>query len=127
MPIKTTPFDAAEYLTTPEAIAAYLNDAIASGNADELIAALGTVARVKGMSVIARDTGLGRESLYKALSGSSKPEFATVSRVLQSLGVQLAVTPTRRTGRSLRAKPSKRDKTFSSAKEAAAYLRRRFG
>ena len=100
MPIKTTPFDAAEYLTTPEAIAAYLNDAIASGNADELIAALGTVARVKGMSVIARDTGLGRESLYKALSGSSKPEFATINRVMASLGLRMTVTPARRAPRS---------------------------
>lgn len=96
MPLKTTPFDAAEYLTSPEAIAAYLNDAITNGNADELIAALGTVARAKGMSVIARDTGLGRESLYKALSGSANPAFATVNRVIKSLGLQMAVTPARR-------------------------------
>ena len=100
MTLKTTPFDAAEYLTTPEAIAAYLNDAIASGNADELIAALGTVARVKGMSAIARDTGLGRESLYKALSRSSNPAFATVSRVIASLGLRMAVEPVRRVPRT---------------------------
>lgn len=99
MTLKTTPFDAAEYLTSPEAIAAYLNDAIANGDADELIAALGTVARVKGMSVIARSTGLGRESLYKALSGSANPAFATVSRVIESLGLQMAVTPARRSVR----------------------------
>lgn len=96
MTLKTTPFDAAEYLTSPEAIAAYLNDAIANGDADELIAALGTVARVKGMSEIARSTGLGRESLYKALSGSSKPEFATINRVIASLGLRMAVEPARR-------------------------------
>jgi len=100
MPAKTTPFDAAEYLTTPEAIAAYLNDAIASGDADELVAALGTVARVKGMSVIARDTGLGRESLYKALSKSSNPAFATISRVITSLGLRMAVEPARRVPRT---------------------------
>ena len=96
MALRTTPFDAAEHLTSPEAIAAYLNDAIASGEADELIAALGTVARVKGMTVIARDTGLGRESLYKALSGSSNPAFATVNRVIASLGLRMAVEPARR-------------------------------
>jgi probable addiction module antidote protein len=100
MTLKTTPFDAAEYLTSPEAIATYLNDAIASGDADELIAALGTVARVKGMSVIARDTGLGRESLYKALSRSSNPAFATVNRVIASLGLRMAVEPARRTSRT---------------------------
>lgn len=95
MALKTTPFDAAEYLTSPEAIAAYLNDAIENGDADELIAALGTVARAKGMSVIARDTGLGRESLYKALGGSSKPEFATINRVIAALGLRMAVEPAR--------------------------------
>jgi len=100
MTLKTTPFDAAEHLTTPEAVAAYLNDAIASGDADELIAALGTVARVKGMSVIARDTGLGRESLYKALSRSSNPAFATISRVIASLGLRIAVEPARRSPRT---------------------------
>lgn len=93
MALKTTPFDAAEYLTSPEAIAAYLNDAIENGDADELIAALGTVARAKGMSAIARDTGLGRESLYKALGGSSKPEFATINRVIAALGLRIAVEP----------------------------------
>ena len=96
MALKTTPFDAAEYLTSPEAIAACLNDAIASGDADELVAALGTVARAKGMTVIARDTGLGRESLYKALGGSSSPAFATINRVIASLGLRMAVEPTGR-------------------------------
>jgi probable addiction module antidote protein len=110
MALKTTPFDAAEYLTTPEAIAAYLNDAISSGEAEDLIAALGTVARVKGMSVIARDTGLGRESLYKALSGSSSPAFATISRVIASLGLRMAVTPAKRPPR-----PQARRKATSRA------------
>lgn len=100
MALKTTPFDAAEYLTSPEAIAAYLNDAIASGNAEEFIAAIGTVARVKGVAVIARSTGLGRESLYKALSGSSNPAFTTVSRVIASLGLRMAVTPARTSPRA---------------------------
>jgi probable addiction module antidote protein len=97
---KTTPFDAAEYLTSPGAIAAYLNDAIEHGDAEELIAALGTVARAKGMSSIARDTGLGRESLYKALGGSSKPEFATINRVIAALGLRMAVEPVSRARRT---------------------------
>jgi len=95
MALKTTPFDAAEYLTSPEAIAAYLNDAIENGDADEFIAALGTVARAKGMSAIARDTGLGRESLYKALSGSSNPAFATINRVIAALGLRMTVEAAR--------------------------------
>jgi probable addiction module antidote protein len=94
MPIKTTQFDTAEYLDSPEAIAAYLNDAIASGSDAEFIAALGTVARARGMSRIARETKLGRESLYKALGGTANPSFATVDKVLHSLGVQVMVTPT---------------------------------
>jgi len=110
MTLKTAPFDAAEYLTTPEAIAAYLNDAIANGDADELVAALGSVARVKGMSVIARDTGLGRESLYKALNRSSNPAFATINRVIASLGLRMAVEPARRASR-----PQARRRTGSRA------------
>lgn len=93
--LNTTSFDAAEYLTSPEAIAAYLDDAIENGDADELIAALGTVARAKGMSAIARGTGLGRESLNKALSGSSNPAFATINRVITALGLRMAVEPAR--------------------------------
>jgi probable addiction module antidote protein len=108
MALKTTPFDAAEHLTSPEAIAAYLNDAIASGGPDELVAALGTVARVKGMTVIAQSTGLGRESLYKALSKSSNPAFATINRVIASLGLRMGVGPVRRPVRmrSRRASPA---------------------
>ena len=115
MPLKTTPFDAAEYLTSPEAIAAYLNDAIENGDADELIAALGTVARAKGMSAIARDTGLGRESLYKALSGSVDPAFATISRVVSALGLRMAVEPA---GRPRRAPPRRK-----AGARAAAHAR----
>ena len=109
MALKTAPFDAAEYLTSPAAIAAYLNDAIASGDADELVAALGTVARAKGMSVIARDTGLGRESLYKALGRSSNPAFATISRVIASLGLRMAVEPARVPQRQARRKVATRN------------------
>lgn len=93
MSLKTTKFDAADYLTDTQSIAAYLNDALENGSPEELVAALGTVARAKGMSQIARDAGLGRESLYKALSGNSNPEFATISKVMASLGLKVSVLP----------------------------------
>jgi probable addiction module antidote protein len=102
MAIKTNRFNAAKYLRKPQAIAAYLNDAIASGKDEEFIAALGTVARARGMSRIARETKLGRESLYKALSGTAKPSFATVDKVLHSLGMRVMVTPA--AGRAARTK-----------------------
>jgi probable addiction module antidote protein len=95
MSLKTTKFDAADYLTDIQSIAAYLNDALQNGSPEELVTALGTVARAKGMSQIARDAGLGRESLYKALSGTTSPEFATVSKVIASLGLRVAVVPER--------------------------------
>ncbi len=95
MSLKTTKFDAADYLADIKSIAAYLNDALENGTPEELVIALGTVARAKGMSQIARDTGLGRESLYKALNGTSSPEFATVSKVITSLGLKVAVVPDR--------------------------------
>ena len=108
MTLKTTKFDAADYLDSPEAIAAYLNDAMDSGDTAELIAALGTVARAKGMSQVARDAGLGRESLYKALGGSAKPEFATVSKVMASLGLKVTVLPVKPLRRRSATKPTTR-------------------
>jgi probable addiction module antidote protein len=86
---KTRPFDAAEYLDSPEAIAVYLSEAFETSDASYITEALGTVARARGMSAIAEDTGLSRENLYKALSSEGRPEFGTVMKVLSSLGVQL--------------------------------------
>ena len=91
--VKTSKFDAADYLKTPEAIAAYLTEALASDNAAYICAALDTIARAKGMTSVARETGLSRESLYKSLSGSSKPEFETVRKVINSFGVRLVAEP----------------------------------
>lgn len=108
MSLKTTKFDAADYLTDIKSVAAYLNDALENGSPEELITALGTVARAKGMSQIARDAGLGRESLYKALNGTSRPEFATVSKVITSLGLKVAVVPDRAAKRKSAAKRSRR-------------------
>jgi probable addiction module antidote protein len=86
---KTRPYDAAEYLETPEDMAAYLEAALEDGDPAVVTHALGTIARARGMSQIARDTGLGRESLYKALSPGGNPEFVTVLKVVRALGLKL--------------------------------------
>ena len=86
---KTSAWDAAEHLNSEEDIAAYLSAALDEGDAALFAAALGDVARAKGMSELAQATGLGRESLYKALSAEGNPEFATVLKVLKSLGLKL--------------------------------------
>lgn len=85
----TRPWDAAEHLDTEEDMAAYLEAALEEGDASLVAAALGDIARAKGMTWIAKETGLGRESLYKALSPEGNPEFATVLKVVRSLGLRL--------------------------------------
>lgn len=86
-------FDAANYLDSEEAITAYLN-AILEENDDALLAeALGDIAKAKGMTQIARDAGIGRESLYKALRSGASPRFDTINRVLGALGVKLVAMP----------------------------------
>ena len=90
---KTRPYDAAEYLETAEDMAAYLEAALEDGEPSLIVKALGTIARARGMSQIARDTGLGRESLYKALSPEGNPEFATVMKVVRALGLKLRAEP----------------------------------
>ncbi len=89
----TTSWDPADHLQTEEDRAAYLEAALEEGDAALVYAALGDIARAKGMSEVARDAGLGRESLYKALSPSGNPEFATILKVLAALGLQLHVAP----------------------------------
>jgi probable addiction module antidote protein len=91
MTLKTTPWDAADYLTDSDSIAAYLDAALEDGDPALIKAALGDIARAKGMSEIAEATGLSRTSLYKALSPDGNPEFTTVVKVLQSLGLRIAV------------------------------------
>ena len=86
---KTRPRDAAEDLQTGEDMAAYLEAALEQGDAALIAAALGDIARAKGMTDIAREAGLGRESLYKALSPEGNPEFATVLKVIRALGLKL--------------------------------------
>lgn len=89
---RTTTWDPAKYLDSDEAAAAYLDAALKEDDPALLAAALGDVARAKGMTQIARETGLGRESLYKALSSDGNPEFGTVQKVVRSLGLKLHVT-----------------------------------
>lgn len=87
----TTRYDVAEHLRTPEEMAAYLEACFeeAGDDAAFIAKALGEIARAKGMTQIARDTGLSRESLYKALSGDRTPGFDTILKVIQALGLKL--------------------------------------
>jgi probable addiction module antidote protein len=89
MTIETRPFDPAAYLDSPEAMLAYLEGAFAEGDASEIADALGVVARARGMSQLAEDTGLTRQALYKALSSDGNPEFATIMKVVRALGLRL--------------------------------------
>ncbi len=93
MSIETTPFDAAKYLDTPESQAELITDALESGDAKYLTQALGVVARAKGMSKIAKTTGITREGLYKALSAEGDPRLTTFLGVIKSLGLRLSVKP----------------------------------
>jgi probable addiction module antidote protein len=89
---KTHAWDVVEYLETEEDMAAYLEAALEEDDAALFAAALGDIARAKGMTLIAREAGLGRESLYKALSTEGNPEFGTVLKVVRSLGLRLHAT-----------------------------------
>ena len=93
MTIETRPFDPAAYLDSPEAMLAYLEGAFADGDAGEISDALGVVARARGMSRVAEETGLTRQALYKALSSDGNPEFATVLKVVRALGLRLHLEP----------------------------------
>ena len=93
MTTETRPFDPAAYLDSPEAMLAYLDGAFADGDAGEIADALGVVARARGMSHIAEETGLTRQALYKALSSDGNPEFATVLKVIRALGFRLHAAP----------------------------------
>lgn len=94
-PLKTTPFDASEYIEDDDAARDFLLDAMESGDARVIAGAIGDVARAKGMSQLARETGMSRESLYRALSEDGNPQLATVLKVLEALGLKLTVEPKR--------------------------------
>lgn len=91
MAIETKPWDAAEVLETPADIAAYLDAYLEDGTAEELLRALNTIARSRGMTALARETGISREALYRAFSDKGNPTLDTLMRVMKALGVRLAV------------------------------------
>ena len=87
------PFDIAEYLDSEEAMAEYLSQVLEDGDNEEFLRAIGHIAKAKGMAQIAKDTGLGRESLYKAFRPNAKPRFDTVMKVIDALKIKLKATP----------------------------------
>jgi probable addiction module antidote protein len=89
--METRPFDIAEYLDSREMVAAYLEECLQDDDPRVFLVALGDVARARGMTDIARLTGLGRQSLYKAFNGQAEPRFDTVLKVLRALDIKLAV------------------------------------
>ncbi|SAL37031.1 transcriptional regulator [Caballeronia sordidicola] len=91
MPTKTIPYDVAEHLRTEEEMLLYIEAAFeeAGDDASFIAKALGDVARARGMTQVARDAGLSRESLYKALSGDRSPDFSTLLKVMRALGIRL--------------------------------------
>jgi probable addiction module antidote protein len=84
-------FDASEYIETDEGARAFLEDAMETNDAAFIASAIGEVARAKGMSAIAKETGMSRESLYRALSGDGNPQLSTVLKVLEAMGLKLSV------------------------------------
>jgi probable addiction module antidote protein len=94
---RTTRWDPARHMRTEAEKAAYLEAALEDGDPGVVAAALGDIARTKGMSEIAREAGLGRESLYKALSETGNPELSTVLRVVRALGLKLCAAPAKTT------------------------------
>ena len=93
MKVKTNAFDPAKHLDDKQAIADYLTDMLEEGSAGMLAAALGDIARARGMAQIAQDAGMGREALYKALRADAQPRFETIARVCKALGVKLIAQP----------------------------------
>lgn len=92
-PPKLVAFDAARYLDDDEAVAEYMTAILETNDPNLLLLALSDVARAKGMAQVAKDAGLGRESLYKALSPGAKPRFETVMKVARALGVKFTAQP----------------------------------
>ena len=91
--VKTAAFDAADYLNDEETIAAYLTAALEDPNPDVFLAAVRDVAQARGMAQLAKDAGVGRESLYKALTPGAKPRYDTMLKLLHALGVKISATP----------------------------------
>ncbi|MGL5117245.1 MAG: addiction module antidote protein [Beijerinckiaceae bacterium] len=99
-PLGLAPFDPAEFLTTPDRVAYFLEAVFEDGDGDEIKQALGVVARAKGMTKIAKETGLTREALYKALQADGDPKFSTLLAVMRALGLRLVAKPAKVKARS---------------------------
>ena len=93
MALETHPYDTAEFLDTEEGIAVYLAEVFATGDPAFIADGLGIVARARGMTQFAKDAGLSRENLYRALSPKGNPELATLVQVLATMGLRLTVAP----------------------------------
>lgn len=93
MTLETRPFDPAAYLDSEETIAAYMTEALDSNDPGFIADALGVIARARGMTQVAREAGLSRESLYRTLGPEGNPELSTLLRVLSALGLRLAIRP----------------------------------
>jgi len=93
MALKTTPFVLAEYLDSEEMIQEYFAQVLENGDSDEIVDALGHIARARGMADLAAKTGLGRESLYKTFAAGSMPRFDTIWRVMRALGLRITTQP----------------------------------
>ncbi|MFW6227178.1 MAG: addiction module antidote protein [Bacteroidota bacterium] len=91
--MKTSKFDIADYLDSNEMIIEYLNTVLEEGDNEDVVAAIGHVAKAIGMTKIAEETGLSRPSLYKALSEGSKPQFVTIMKILKAIGGQIQINP----------------------------------
>lgn len=91
--METSKFDIADYLDSNEMIAEYLNSVLEEGDNDDIITALGHIAKAIGMTKIAEETGMSRPSLYKALSDGAKPQFSTIMKVLKAVGGQIRINP----------------------------------
>ena len=93
MAIELSDFDTSHHLDIEEVIAEYLSQVLSDGDTDELLLAIGNIAKARGMTKIANDSGLGRESLYKVFAPGAKPRFETVMKVMRALGVELQAIP----------------------------------
>jgi probable addiction module antidote protein len=117
MPLKTTRWDVTEFLDSEERVAFFLDAILDEGDPALLTAALGDIARARGMTAIAKETGITREALYRALSKAGRPEFNTIVKVLSAFRLRLSVKPTRR--KPVKAARRKRQAGVSKTRRAA--------
>jgi probable addiction module antidote protein len=96
MIIPLVPFDMSAILDSEEAMTEYVRQVLEDGEMDEMLRAVGYIAKSRGMAQVAKDSGLGRESLYKALRPGAQPKFETISKVLKAIGFRLSVEPLKR-------------------------------